>query len=303
MRDLIREHLAYLQVEKGLAANSLASYGRDLAKLRRWALLCGLEVEALGRAEMSGWSKWLSQTGLGPRSIARAVSTARGFFNFLLRDGLIKDDPLAGLEAPQALRRLPTVLTLEEVERLLAAVSTDTAAGVRDRALLELLYATGLRVSELVSLKLSDVDMEGGVLSCHGKGSKQRRVPVGRSALRWLQEYGQARRSLLSGRVSAYLFVTQGGATMTRQQVWHRIKKIAAVAGLRAVSPHVLRHSFATHLMQHGADSRSVQALLGHSDLATTQLYTHMSSQHLRETYDLCHPRAAARGAADGEPD
>ncbi len=303
MRDLIREHMAYLRVEKGLAQNSLASYRRDLEKLCAWARVCGREVEALSRAEMAGWGRWLSQGGLSPRSIARAMSTARGFYNFLLRDGLIKEDPLAGLDAPQSAQRLPTVLTCEEMERLLAAVETGTAEGVRDRALFELLYATGLRVSELVGLKVGDVELERGLLSCQGKGSKQRRVPVGRAALLWLRDYAAARAKLLSGGTSTFLFVTKAGRRLTRQQVWQQLKRYAERANLEHVSPHVLRHSFATHLMQRGADSRSVQALLGHSDLATTQLYTHMSSQHLRATYDLCHPRAAVAAQSDHKTD
>jgi integrase/recombinase XerD len=295
MRDLIREHMAYLRIEKGLSQNSLAGYGRDLEKLREWARACGREVQALSRAEMAGWSRWLNQKGLTPRSVARALSAARGFYSFLLRDGLIAEDPLAGIDAPQSARTLPKVLSCEEIEQLLASVDTSTAEGLRDRAMLELLYATGLRVSELLALKSADLEVERGLLTCQGKGSKQRRVPVGRVALQWLRDYARARRELLAGRASAHLFVTRAGRVLTRQQVWQRLRKYALGAGLRDVSPHVLRHSFATHLIQRGADSRTVQALLGHSDLATTQLYTHMSSQHLRATYDSCHPRAGKR--------
>lgn len=292
MRDFVSEYMAYLRVEKGLAANSLASYERDLGKLAEWAHICGKELHTLGRAELAGWSRWLTQKGLAPRSVARAISSARGLFNLLLRDGHIREDPMAGLDAPQSARPMPTVLNSEEIEQLLSAVATDSPAGVRDRALLELLYATGLRVSELIALRVNDVETERGLLTCRGKGSKQRRVPVGRSALCWLVRYRPARAALLAGRANVFLFVSDSGKPLTRQQVWQQLRKLAAQVGLRHVSPHVFRHSFATHLMQQGADSRSVQALLGHSDLATTQLYTHMTSQHLRATYDQYHPRA-----------
>ncbi|HEX8071390.1 MAG TPA: site-specific tyrosine recombinase [Pyrinomonadaceae bacterium] len=303
MRDLLREHMAYLRVEKGLAANTLLSYGRDLEKLRAWGGKRGKELHALSRADMLGWYRWLVESGLAPRSLARAVSAARGFFHFLLRDGLIKEDPMAGLEAPAALNALPKALSLEEIERLLGQIDVQTPEGLRDRALFELLYATGLRVSEACGLKLSDIDFERGLLSCQGKGSKQRRVPVGRSALAWLDAYRPARQTLRAEGDSAYLFVRRGDGRMTRQQVWQRLRLYAAAAGLRHATPHTLRHSFATHLIQRGADSRSVQALLGHSDLATTQLYTHMTGQHLRSTYDRFHPRAGADAETQASED
>lgn len=291
-RDLIREHLAYLRVEKGLAANSLISYAHDMERLQQWADACGKQLSELRRGEIASWSRWLSEQGLAPRSVARAVSTVRGFYGFLLRDGLIKEDPLACIETPQAIHAMPKVLDSDEVERLLSAVNIDSPAGVRDRTIIELLYATGLRVSELVALRVGEIDPEQGLLTCKGKGSKHRRVPIGRSALQWLARYQQVRNLLLAERVSTFLFISNSGAGLTRQQVWQSMKQHAKRAGLEDVSPHVLRHSFATHLMQHGADSRSVQALLGHSDLATTQLYTHMTNQHLRATYDFYHPRA-----------
>lgn len=296
MRDLIREHLAYLRVEKGLAQNSLTSYSLDLEKLRRWAETLGKEVHALKRADMSLWGRWLDRAGLSPRSVARAISTARGFFTYLLRDGVIREDPMSGLDSPQAPRALPKVLSYTEVERLLSAANSATPIGIRDRAILELLYATGLRVSELVALKISDIDGERGLLTCQGKGSKQRRVPIGRSALSWLERYKAARRVLVAMHTSKYLFVANGGHAMTRHLVWQLVKRYAQLAGIGHLSPHALRHSFATHLMQHGADSRSVQSLLGHSDLATTQIYTHMTSIHLRATYNQCHPRAGSNG-------
>jgi integrase/recombinase XerD len=296
MRDLIREHMDYLRVEKGLAQNSLASYSLDLEKLRRWAEIREKEVHALKRADMALWGRWLDHAGLSPRSVARASSTARGFFTYLLRDGVIREDPMSGLASPQAPRALPKVLSCAEVDQLLSAVNSETPIGIRDRALIELLYATGLRVSELVALKISDIDSARGLLTCQGKGSKQRRVPIGRSALSWLERYLSVRRALFTVHGSKYLFVSDVGHALTRHLVWQLVKRYARLAGMEHISPHVLRHSFATHLMQHGADSRSVQSLLGHSDLATTQIYTHMTSIHLRTTYNQCHPRAGSDG-------
>ena len=291
-RDLVREHLSYIQVEKGLSPNSLTSYRNDLLKLKNWAATLGKEPHQLAKDEMSGWVRSLARGGLAPRSVARAISAARGFFHYLLLDGHISADPSAQLVAPSAAQKLPRFLTGEEIEQLLSAPDTSTVKGVRDRTMIELLYATGLRVSELVSLTMAQVDMDQGVLSCSGKGSKQRRVPIGRSALQWMQKYVSARRHLLNGKESDALFVAAGGRTLTRQNVWAQLKKHAFDAGVRDVTPHVLRHSFATHLLEHGADTRTVQALLGHSDLATTQIYTHVTNERLRITYERCHPRA-----------
>jgi integrase/recombinase XerD len=291
-RDLIREHLLYLQVEKGLAGNSVESYRRDLARLKAYAESCGREPQALDKAELTQFVMSLTREGLSPRSVSRMISSVRGFYRYLLLDGHLKSDPTSDLMSPQAGQKLPRFLTQEEVERLIEAPDTATPAGVRDRAMIELLYATGLRVSELVGLTTSSVDVDRGLLVCTGKGSKQRSVPVGRSAITWLQKYEAARRSLLAGRDSQRLFVGHMGRALTRQNFWATLKKHAERAGLRRVSPHVLRHSFATHLLEHGADTRSVQAMLGHSDLATTQIYTHVTGERLRSVYEKFHPRA-----------
>ncbi|HEV3468793.1 MAG TPA: site-specific tyrosine recombinase XerD [Pyrinomonadaceae bacterium] len=291
-RDLIREYLLYLKVEKGLAANSVGAYRRDLRRLREWAGARGRAPEALDKADVSQFMMSLARGGLAPRSTARVLAAVRGFYRFLLLDGHVSADPTAELAAPQAAQKLPRFLTQEEVERLLAAPDASTPEGVRDRAMIELLYATGLRVSELVSLPLGSVDLEGGVLRCTGKGSKQRRVPVGRSALGWLQRHEAARRVLLDGAESPRLFVGPRGAALSRQTFWATLRGYAERAGLREVSPHVLRHSFATHLLEHGADTRSVQAMLGHSDLQTTQIYTHVTGARLRAVYEKHHPRA-----------
>jgi integrase/recombinase XerD len=291
-RDLIREYLSFLQVEKGLSKNSVEGYRRDLGRLRALAAAEGLEPQALGKPELTQFVMGMSREGLAPRSVSRALSAVRGFYRFLQLDGHVKADPTADICAPQGGQKLPRFLTQEEVERLLAAFDTATPEGVRDRALVEVLYATGLRVSELVGLTTSSVDLDRAVLFCTGKGSKQRRVPVGRSAVEWVQRYQSARRVLLAGRESPRLFVGYLGRPLIRQTVWAILKRAAEKASIRGVTPHVLRHTFATHLLEHGADTRSVQAMLGHSDLATTQIYTHVTSERIRTVYERHHPRA-----------
>lgn len=292
-RDLIREYLAYLRVEKGLSQNSLESYARDLKRLAACADAKGVALAELTRKDLREWIAQLSREGLSPATVSRAVSAARGLFRFLMLDGHMKKHPAEDLDAPQRMASLPQFLTEEEIEQLFAAPDTQTGEGLRDRAMLELMYASGLRVSELVSLKLAEVDLDAGLLSCHGKGSKERRVPIGRSATHWLQLYLGARLRLESS--SPHLFLGGTGRPLTRQTAWAAIKRYGVRAGLnRDVSPHTLRHSFATHLLQRGADSRSVQALLGHSDISTTQIYTHITDSHLRATYDRHHPRAVS---------
>ena len=291
-RDLIKEYLTYLQVEKGLARRTLESYGGDLKRLERWASKTGTEVAALTRPDMRKWIAQLSREGLAPSSVARAVSAARGFFQFLMRDGHIKHQPTEDLDTPQKFSYLPKFLTEDEIDLLFSTPDVTTKEGVRDRAMLELMYAAGLRVSELVSLKQGEVDVHTGVVVCHGKGSKERRVPIGKSAIHWLQRYDSIKAG--SGEPAYPNLFLERGKPLTRQFAWATIKKHAAKIGLKNVSPHTLRHSFATHLLQHGADSRSVQALLGHSDISTTQIYTHITDRHLRAAYDNHHPRARA---------
>jgi integrase/recombinase XerD len=299
-RDLIREFLAYLQVEKGLAKNSLEGYRRDLSRLENWANNSGKQVPDLTRGDIRQWIAQLSRDGLAPASVSRAVSAARGLFQFLMLDGHLKSHPTADLDTPQKLAHLPVFLTEEEMERLLSAPDTATEEGLRDRAMLEVMYATGMRVSEVISLKLSDMDLDGGLMTCHGKGSKERRVPLGKSATRWLQEYTRAR-ARTGKSVRPQLFLNKRGLPLTRQFAWTIVKRYAEEAGVPDISPHTLRHSFATHLLQRGADSRSVQALLGHSDISTTQIYTHITDRHLRAAYDRFHPRA--RSSQIIEPD
>ena len=289
-RDFVKEFLTYLQVEKGLARHSLESYKRDLNRLQSWANTSGKQVSELTRADLRKWIASLSREGLAPTSIARAVSATRGFYKFLMLDGHIKNHPAEDLDTPQRFAYLPKFLTEDEINVLLAAPDIATEEGIRDRAMLEIMYATGLRVSELVNLKTADVDLLAGLVVCYGKGNKQRRVPLGKSAIHWLQQYA-AMKSGYGKQTSPYIFL-QRGRPFTRQIAWAMIKRHAETAGMKNVSPHTLRHSFATHLLQHGADSRSVQALLGHSDISTTQIYTHITDIHLRNAYDRHHPRA-----------
>jgi integrase/recombinase XerD len=291
-RDLVREFLTYIQVEKGLSRNTLESYRRDLARLQAWSEGRGTPTHQLERKDVREWIASMSRAGLAASSVSRAVSAARGFFRFLMLDGHIKSHPAEDVHTPQKHSYLPRFLTEAEIEALLAAPNVSTDEGIRDRALLELLYATGLRVSELVGLQTADVDLHAGLVSCHGKGNKERRIPVGKSAIHWLRQYLRVRKRLGS-ESKLHLFLHRGRA-LTRQIAWSIIKTHAARAGVPDISPHTLRHSFATHLLQHGADSRSVQALLGHSDISTTQIYTHITDLHMRKAYDRFHPRARA---------
>ena len=264
-RDFTKEFLSYIQVEKGLARHTLESYRRDLDRLQSWANSLGKPITDLTRADLRRWIASLSREGLAPTSIARAVSATRGFFKFLMLDGHITSHPAEDLDTPQRFSYLPKFLTEDEINRLLAAPDVSTEEGVRDRAVLEVMYATGLRVSEMVALKEADVDLLAGLIVCHGKGSKERRVPLGKSAIHWLQQYAAVKAAY--GKHTAPNVFLYRGKAFTRQIAWSMIKRHAEKVGIKNVSPHTLRHSFATHLLQHGADSRSVQALLGHSDI------------------------------------
>ena len=298
-RDLVKEFLNYVQVEKGLSRNTLESYARDLNRLDRWSNRSGKALPELTRSDLRKWIAQLSKDGLAPSSVARAVSAARGLFRFLMLDGHIKSHPTDDLDTPQRFAYLPQFLTEEEINRLLVAPDVSTELGVRDRALLELMYAAGLRVSELVSMKQTDVDINSGLVSCHGKGSKERRVPIGKSAIHWLQRYSSVKAAY--GKPALPFLFLNRGKPLTRQFAWSMIKRYAAQAGVKDISPHTLRHSFATHLLQNGADSRSVQALLGHSDISTTQIYTHITDRRLRDTYDRHHPRSQKSGQTQNQ--
>ncbi len=290
-RDLIREYISYLRVEKGLAKNSLSAYENDLAKLRAWTEKNGLAVESLTRQDLREWLIDLGRTKLTDNSKRRLVSALRGFYKFLMIDGHIKINPAENLDLPQKGLYLPKFLNQAEMDLLLAAPDVTTENGLRDRALLELMYACGLRVSEAVDVKINDLDIDGGILTTTGKGSKTRRVPVGSSAIEWLKSYLSSRRKKENVEIQN-LFVTLEGNVLNRQVIYKLVRDHGEKAGLEGISPHTLRHSFATHLVQNRADIRSVQQMLGHADISTTQIYTHMTDAHLRRSYDQFHPRA-----------
>jgi integrase/recombinase XerD len=288
--------LTHVRVEKGLAQNSVEAYGRDLARyLRHLDQLGCADWAAVGRQEVLAHLAELTSQGLSARSQARALSAIRALHRLLLAERIAPRDPTDEIDSPRAGRPLPAPLSADECARLLAAPDPRTAAGRRDRAMLELLYATGLRVSELVGLTLNDVDLEARLLIARGKGNKERLVPVGAPAAEAVRAYlsGGTRDRLLKGRRVKDLFVTARGARLTRQGFAKLLDNCARKAGIRRrISPHKLRHAFATHLLAGGADLRAVQAMLGHADLATTQIYTHVETSQARRLYDRYHPRA-----------
>ena len=290
-RDLIREYLSYLRVEKGLAKNSLEAYERDLAKLRAWVDKNGFELLQLSRQDLGEWLIDLGRTTLSENSKRRLISAMRGFYKFLMIDGHLKNNPAEDLDSPQKGFYLPKFLNQSEIESLLMAPDVSTETGLRDRAILELMYACGLRVSEAVNVKMRDLDLDAGILTTTGKGSKTRRIPVGASAVEWVKSYLASRRKKENIEIDN-LFVSPLGRPLNRQVIYLFIKDYAEKAGLGEVSPHTLRHSFATHLIQNSADIRSVQQMLGHADISTTQIYTHMTDAHLRKSYEKFHPRA-----------
>jgi len=290
-RDLIREYLTYCRVEKGLAGNSIESYQTDLARLSGWSAKNELDLEKLTRQDLREWLMDLATEKLSENSKRRMISAVRGFYKFLMFDGHVASNPADDLVAPQKGVYLPRFLNQAEIEILLSQPDVSTEAGLRDRAVLELMYACGLRVSEVVNLKLGDADLDTGILTCTGKGSKTRRIPVGTSAVEWLKSYLALRRRHENIDVDN-LFVTPGGRPLDRQLIHGFIKQCAEKCGLRGVSPHTLRHSFATHLVQNNADIRSVQQMLGHADISTTQIYTHITSAQLKKNYDRFHPRS-----------
>jgi integrase/recombinase XerD len=293
---LIDAYLTHLTVERRLAVNSLESYARDLNQLARFAAGHGRPVEALQRPDLERFVRDLMAEGRSPRSVAREVACIRGFYRFLVIDGRLTASPADDLHPPRAWQVLPTYLSVDEVDVLIAQPDVATPRGLRDRALIELLYATGLRVSELVGLRPADLNLEASFLTCTGKGDKQRLVPIGDEAARWVSRYLQeGRKALLGRRTSPRLFVNArgGGSGLTRVGFWKILKTYARQAGLKAsLSPHTLRHSFATHLLERGADLRAIQMMLGHADLSTTQIYTHVLEHRMRAVYDSCHPRA-----------
>ncbi len=290
-RNLVHEYLTYCRVEKGLAANSIESYGTDLKRLKDWAERNALDLLTLTRQDLREWLIDLGGEKLSENSKRRLISAVRGFYKFLMFDGHVTKNPAEDLVAPQKGVYLPRFLNQAEIEMLLRAPDTSTETGLRDRAILELMYASGLRVSEAVNLKINNVDMDFGIVTTTGKGNKTRRVPVGASAVEWLKSYLVLRRKKENIGIEN-MFVNSNGGPLNRQSIYVSITEYAAKCGFDGVSPHTLRHSFATHLVQNNADIRSVQQMLGHADISTTQVYTHITSTQLKKNYERFHPRS-----------
>jgi len=290
---LIELFLDSLWVERGVSDHTLKAYGSDLRKLAKWLCSENKRLKSSLRDDLLAYLAVRIEGGAQPRTTARMLSSARRFYQYLLREGHILEDPTAQIEAPKLGRPLPASLTESDVERLLAAPDIEDALGLRDRAMLEVLYACGLRVSELVELRLGQVSLTQGVVRIIGKGDKERLVPMGEECADWLDRYlRQGRHDILGERKSESIFVTRRGRAMTRQAFWYLIKRYAQQAGIKAaLSPHTLRHAFATHLLNHGADLRVLQMLLGHSDLSTTQIYTHVARERLKSLHAQHHPR------------
>ncbi len=294
MFSIVDHYLDALWVEKGLSQNTLGAYRTDLQSYLKWLSLSGREPLLVGDADLLEYFSYLMEAGQSARSAARVLSCLRGFYRYQLREGRIKSDPTLTIDSPKLGRPLPKSLTEADVDALLACPDIDKPLEHRDRAMLEVLYACGLRVTELVTLRIDQVSFAQGVVQVIGKGGKERLVPMGLPAQQCLQAYfEQSRPELLNNNPSEFLFPGRNGNALTRQAFWHRLKHYALRAGIeKPLSPHTLRHAFATHLLNHGADLRVVQLLLGHSDLSTTQIYTHVAKQRLQELHSVHHPRA-----------
>jgi integrase/recombinase XerD len=293
---MIDAYLDHLRVERRLAAHTLESYGRDLEALAAYAASAERRVESLDRAALEEFVRQQMSSGLSPRSVARRVAAIRGFYRFLVLDRRIEHSPADDLQPPRAWPALPKLLSLSEVDTLIAQPDATTPLGLSDRAMIELLYATGLRVSELVNVRFGDLHLDQAYLTCVGKGSKERLVPIGDQAAQWIRRYQRDGRPHLSDaapKMRDTVFVNARGGKLTRVGFWKILKRYGRQARLpRMLSPHVLRHSFATHLLENGADLRAIQLMLGHADLSTTQIYTHVLETRLRTIYDRFHPRA-----------
>jgi integrase/recombinase XerD len=290
---IIDKFLDAIWMERGLSANTLGAYRADLVALRRWLAERDASLVYATRSDLLAFIAWRTEQGAKPRSTARQLSSFRRFFRFLLRENMIKEDPTIKIDMPRIGRSLPQSLTEGEVESLLAAPNVSDPLGHRDRTMLEVLYATGLRVSELINLKQSEINLNQGVLRIVGKGDRERLIPLGEEAQNWIRDFIAGPRSeILLERQTDYLFPTRRGDRMTRQAFWHIIKRYSKQADISSkMSPHTLRHAFATHLLNNGADLRVVQMLLGHSDLSTTQIYTHVARARMKEMHSEHHPR------------
>ena len=294
IRAEIVEFIEYVRVERGLAANSVSGYRRDLTRFAGYVEQRGLTLQSIQREDIRHFLATLYKGNLSARSVARYLVSLRGFFHFLRREGKVQSEVTSEIDSPQIGRSLPKFISFEEVESLLKTPSLATPSGLRDKAMLELLYATGMRVSELTGIGHGDLDAGLGILRCLGKGNKERLIPVGRDALQAVEAYmRQGWPKLLKGRSSRYLFLNQRGGRMSRVGFWKILSAYGRKAGIATpLTPHLVRHSFATHLLDRGADLRSIQLLLGHSDISTTQIYTHVLKERLKQVYQMHHPRA-----------
>lgn len=296
---MIDAYLDHLKVERRLADHTLESYARDLRGLADFAARSARRVEALDRQMLEAFVREQMAAGLSPRSVARTVAAVRGYYRFLVLDRQLHDSPADDLTPPRAWPALPKHLSMEDVDILLAQPDVTTPFGLRDRAMIELLYATGMRVSELVSVRAADLHLDEEYLTCIGKGNKERLIPIGAPAAEWVRRYQREGRPLLAARArqsrrsDARLFLNGRGTGLSRVSFWRNLTAHGRAAGIKsALSPHVLRHSFATHLLEHGADLRAIQMMLGHADISTTQIYTHVLEARLRTVYERFHPRA-----------
>jgi integrase/recombinase XerD len=294
MDQLLDQFLHYLVVEKGLSQNTIEAYSHGLARflghLREKRIQ---DLRGVDKIDVRGFLLALRKKNLSTRSVARDLAAIRSFFRFLSQEGILDTNPVEDIESPKTARTLPEILSLKEIEQILEQPDLHTPLGMRDRAMLEMLYATGMRVSELTHLPTQQVNLEGGYVLLYGKGSKERIVPLGSEAMKWVARYLEAARGVLSkGKESPSLFVNRSGKGMSRQRFWKTLKNYAQKAGLhKRITPHLLRHSFASHLLERGADLRSVQMMLGHVDISTTQIYTHVTGEKLKKVHKQYHPR------------
>ena len=296
-QESLAEYIIYLKIERGLSANTVTSYKRDIEKYLTFLMEKKIiQLDEVSRFEILDFLQTLRQSGAADNSIIRMVSSLRKFHQYLKRESIVSDDPMQLIDTPKKASTLPKAISPQAVEQLLEAPDTTTPLGVRDRTILELMYATGLRISELVNLKLSDMHLTMGFIQTMGKGEKERIIPLGEIASQWLDHYLDGARVYLqdqSAETSEYVFLNSRGKGLSRQGIWKKVKQLALEAGIdQNVTPHTLRHSFATHLLENGADLRMVQELLGHADISTTQIYTHITKTRLKQVYSDYHPRA-----------
>lgn len=296
-QEALAEYIIYLKIERGLSANTVTSYKRDIEKYLTFLTEKKItQLDEVSRFEILDFLQTLRQAGAADNSIIRMVSSLRKFHQYLKRESIVSDDPMQLIDTPKKASTLPKAISPQAIEQLLEAPDTTTPLGVRDRTILELMYATGLRISELVNLKLSDMHLTMGFIQTMGKGEKERIIPLGEIASQWLDHYLDGARVYLqdqSAEISEYVFLNSRGKGLSRQGVWKKVKQLALEAGIdQNVTPHTLRHSFATHLLENGADLRMVQELLGHADISTTQIYTHITKTRLKQVYSDYHPRA-----------